>query len=311
MRAPGPALIGRFDLERETLASPVDLGAPESRSGVWDVLASDDERVYFTTFFDTAGFVELASGSVRRFAAAGSSLNELAPGPDGLIVASRYGGAGDGNGSVVLLDRDGTVAAEFPLEGPPGHRPAAKSVAFDPVRQEFWVNTDLLPEEPGPIRYDTRVLDRRGRELSRFEVPEVQFMAFSPDGMGYLAERSGDRISLRVVAPNEQARPPACGTPIPLDDEFPTGLDFVQDVQPGEDGVVVVTRWSGRIHLVDPAGSVHTLDLPRPDPDGLFYSAVLREGRVCATFCADVTVVCSDAPATLGLEATQPDAKTW
>ena len=34
----------------------------------------------------------------------------------------------------------------------------------------------------------------------------------------------------------------------------------------------------------------------RIDPEGLYYTAVLHGDRLCATYCADVTVVCVNAP---------------
>jgi len=77
---------------------------------------------------------------------------------------------------------------------------------------------------------------------------------------------------------------------------FPVELDFVQDIQPAADGRVVVTRWSGRVHVADARGRVRSVQLPRLDPDGLYYTAVLHGDRLCATYCADVTVVCVNAP---------------
>jgi hypothetical protein len=41
---------------------------------------------------------------------------------------------------------------------------------------------------------------------------------------------------------------------------------------------------------------VRSVSLPRLDPAGLYYTAVLHGDRLCATYCADVTVVCVDAP---------------
>jgi hypothetical protein len=86
---------------------------------------------------------------------------------------------------------------------------------------------------------------------------------------------------------------------VALDTRFPAGFDFVQDIQPaagGTDGRVVLTRWSGRIHVVDRSGHHERVDLPRLDPEGLYYTAVLWGDRLCATYCADVSVVCTDAP---------------
>jgi hypothetical protein len=81
-----------------------------------------------------------------------------------------------------------------------------------------------------------------------------------------------------------------------LDPRFAADHDFAQDLKPAAGGRVVVTRWSGAVHVVGADGAVATLRLPRLDPDGLYYTAVLRGDRVCATHCADVTVVCADAP---------------
>ena len=57
-------------------------------------------------------------------------------------------------------------------------------------------------------------------------------------------------------------------------------------------GRVVVTRWSGRIHLVSRSGEVERIQLPRAGGAGLYYTGVLSGGRLCATYCDEVTVVC-------------------
>ena len=57
-----------------------------------------------------------------------------------------------------------------------------------------------------------------------------------------------------------------------------------------------MTRWSGRIHVVQGDESVRSVDLPRLAPGGLYYTGVLYGDRLCVTHCADVTVVCVDAP---------------
>jgi hypothetical protein len=81
-----------------------------------------------------------------------------------------------------------------------------------------------------------------------------------------------------------------------LDPRFPVAYDFVQDLQVAGDGRVVVTRWSGVVHVVDPEGRVASSRLPDLDPHGLYYSAAVEGDRVCATYCADVSVVCGPAP---------------
>jgi len=173
---------------------------------------------------------------------------------------------------------------------------APKTVAWDPQREELWVTSDLLPLGPGAVRHDAYRLDREGALRQRFERPELQFVAFGADGSGFFAEARGARLTLRIQPP------PGVGPErsLTLDEAFAAGFDFVQDVQPMPDGRAVVTRWSGLVHVV--GQRVATLRLPRLDPQGLYYTAVLHEGRggrgerLCATYCADVTVVCADAP---------------
>ncbi len=290
---PGPQLLGRFHLAEERFLEPLPTGAPEARSGTWDVLAHPNGRVYFTTFFEAAGWVDPVTGAARRFDEAGLGLNELALGPQGQLLVSRYGAPG----SVLVLDEEGRVLAEHLLPGGPDHDAAAKSVAWDPVREEIWVNTDLLPRHGGPIGHDARVLDvSSGRELRRVARPEVQFVAFAADGAGYLAERDGRRLSLRVRRAGLADPPERGGRQLLLDDAFPASSDFVQDVVPLDDGGALVTRWSGRLHRIDPLGRVRSVTLPRFDGQGLFYTAVLADGRVCATLCDRVEVVCATAP---------------
>jgi hypothetical protein len=57
---PGPQLVGRFDLEHERLLTPLDVTAPGARSGVWDVHAHANGRIYFTTFYEEMGWIDSA-----------------------------------------------------------------------------------------------------------------------------------------------------------------------------------------------------------------------------------------------------------
>jgi hypothetical protein len=292
---PGPLRIGRFELDAERFAPPIELQPGGARSGIWDVLAHPNGRLYFTSLFDPAGSYDLATGAVSRFEAAGSSLNELALGPGGSVLATRFGGPGGANGSVVVLGEDGAVLAEHVLAATEGVRAAAKSLASDPVRREIWVNTDLFG--PGPeVRHDVRVLGPDGTERLRFARPEVQFMAFDAGGTGWFAELDGALLTLRIRTPEQAATPVLTGRRVPLDDAFPAELDFVQEVRPAPGGRAVVTRWSGRVHVVDRDGSVRSVDLPRLEPGGLYYTGVLADGRICATHCGELTVVCEDMP---------------
>jgi hypothetical protein len=294
LETPGPQMIGRFDMARRRLLTPLDVTAPGARSGVWDVLAHPNGRVYFTTFYELSGSVDLATGEVARFDAAGVGLNELAPGPDGALVATRYGSADGGDGSLVVLGLDGRVRAEHPLAPVPGHVVAAKSVAYDPVRGEYWVNTDLLPRAPGRVRHDARILDAAGLELSRTSEPEIQFMAFRPDGLGLVAEVDAAGLWLRLLRPEDAEPSDQRGARVLLDEFFERDLDFAQDVQFAADGRAVLTRWSGRMHVIDPGPPLaRTLRLPRHG-DGLFYTGALEGERLCATLCAGVEVVCRE-----------------
>jgi len=292
----GPQPIGRFDLGGLSLLEPLDVTVPGARSGVWDVLAHPNGRVYFSTFFEHAGWIDPRSGRLERLPAAGLGLNELALGPGGAVVASRYGGPGDGDGSVVLLDPDGALLAEHALGPVAGYRVAAKSVAWDPARDELWVNTDLLPRGEGALGHDARILDRAGRERVRVERPEIQFAAFRPDGLGLAAEVDEAGLWLRLLRPDDLEAMPGRGQRFLVDASFDRDADFAQDIQFDAEGRAVVTRWSGLFHVLDPgATSARTLRLPR-SADGLFYTGVLHGERLCATLCGGIRVVCAADP---------------
>jgi len=294
--AEGPALIGRFDLRTERMLEPLEVGAAGNRSGVWDVLAHENGRIYFTSFYEPAGYAEVPAGRFVRLPDLGVGLNELAPGPDGGVLASRYGSAigPEGSGAIVSFDPDGTLLAEFPLRAPDGYRVAPKTVAFDPLRREIWVTTDLLPIAPGdPQRHDTYVLSEHGDELLRIAEPEIQFVAFAEDGTGYRAEVEGRNLWLQIGAPGEG---PEGGQRILLDGAFAAAVDFVQDIELAADGRAVVTRWSGWVHVVDSPSQVRTTRFPQLAHDGLYYSTVAEGDRICATYCSNVSVVCRDIP---------------
>jgi len=295
LRHPGPQLVGRFDLRRLAFLEPLDLSPAASAGGVWDVLAHANGRVYFTDFFGASGYVEPESGRVVRFDALGAGLNEIARGPDGQLLLTRYGTERGADGSVVWVDAEGALLAEHVLRGPEGYGVAPKSIAWDPLRREIWVNTDLLPlgaAAGSAVRHDARLLAADGRELLRFESPELQFVTFSEDGTGWFAEVDGHLLQLRVRPPERAAVPILTGLVVPLDDAFAADADFVQDVQVAGDSAVV-TRWSGRIHVVDRDGAVRHASLPTDGSGSLYYSGVRARGGVCATRCGEVEVVCA------------------
>jgi hypothetical protein len=303
LQVAGPQRVGRFDLRSEKMLEPLDVGGTlgkPPRSGVWDVLAHPNGRIYFTTYFEDSGYLEPASGDDVALPGLGVGLNELALGPDGSILATRYGAADGSGGSVVRFTQDGALITEHPLSAPPGWHVAPKSVAFDARRGAVWLTTDLVAHAGGGVRQDARVIDLEGRELARWEEPELQFMAFDAHGTGYLVERHGPRLTLRILDPADTGPLATAGRQVLLDDAFGVGIDFAQDLRIASDGRVVVTRWSGRIDVVDPAApggpSVRQLTLPGVAEGGLYYTAVLENGRICTTLCAGLTVVCAAAP---------------
>jgi hypothetical protein len=229
---------------------------------------------------------------VTHFDAAGPGLNELAPGPGDRVLASRYGpGAGAEDGELVTLDRTGEIARRWPLPAPAGYRVAPKTPAWNAGRQRLVATTDLVPVGGGEVRHDAYQLDADGTPWQRSSDPELQFVAATDDGIEYRVEaHPGSGLWLRRIDPRGSDHR------VLLDPHFAASHDFAQDLKLAAGGRVVVTRWSGAVHVVDAQDAVATLRLPKLDPDGLYYTAVIRGDRLCATHCADVTVVCADAP---------------
>jgi len=291
LREPGPRWIGRFDLAQERFLPPLVLAPEGAATGVWDVLAHPNGLVYYTTYFDFAGSVDPRTGEVREFAGAGLGLNELALGADGRVLVTRYGFGAHDEGSLVVLSEAGEIVAEHVLSDPPRFRTTAKSLAFDPRRRETWVNTDLFPlDGAGAVLHDARVLDAAGRELLELTDPELQFFVFAPDGRGLFAEVSEGRLRLRERSVKGLDRF------VPLDDAFDAAHDFAQEVRAEDDGSAVVTRWGGRVHVVEPDGRVRDLALPQSGAGALYYTGTRFGDRVCATRCGRVEVVCADLP---------------
>jgi hypothetical protein len=300
----GPVPLGRFDLARERMLPSLELGEAgdrSGRSGVWDVLPHANGRIYYTVLFENSGWVDPATGEIQRWLHLGTGLNEIALGPDGTLLFSRY--ARD-RGSIVIVDPDGTPVAEHELTPPDGFYVAPKTPAWDETRGWIWITTDILPAAGAvslgsnvDAHHDAYVLGRDGREVRRIADRVVHFVAFGPDGTGYLAESRDGRLWMRVLAP--EVSDPDGGTVIPLSQSFPEAFDVVQDIRVASDGRVLVTRWSGWVHVFDPAGRVRSVHLPPLEPAGLYYTAALRgagSDRVCATHCGEVTVVCANLP---------------
>lgn len=326
LAAAGPRRIGRFDLDTRSFLEPLETGpradGRPARSGVWDVLRLGD-RVWFTSYFEEAGWVDLESGAVTRLPDS-RYWNELALGPavedtqgfstrtrDWLLV-SRYADADAGGGAVLVVAPDGHVAATLALRAGPGAPAgtslAPKTPAWDPVAREIWVTTDRLPlpaggEEGGSLAHPTVVLDLEGQERRRYGTPadpiEIQFVRFDRAGLGYLAVSRQGRLELLVLRPGQDRVRLDAAPAFVLDEHFAPELDFAQDIQLAPDGSAIVTQWSGRVHEVSPTlGRVRSWTLPRGQ-DALYYTAVAddADGSICATRCGDVQVVCASTSA--------------
>ncbi len=291
-RTPGAQWIGRFDLVRPAMLPPLAVGDETHAGGVWDLQVLASGRIFFTTYFDPAGIHDPHTGRTRRLPELGLGLNEITEGPDDTLLVTRYASGPEIGGAVLQIDALGHLLARHELVEPPGYRVAAKSIAFDPVRRQVWVNTDLLPRADGPVAHDQRVLDLDGHEIARWSEPELQFVAFGPDGTGLFAEREGQSLWLRWLPPDPRLGPSE-GHRLLLDPAFPEALDFAQEVRLEPDGTAVVTRWSGTVHLVDRRGHQRRVRLPQRKGD-LYYTASLEGGRLCATRCGDIQVVCRD-----------------
>ncbi len=299
----GPRRIGRFDLDSGAML-PALVVAEDERSGTWDVLAHPNGRVYYTTFFANAGWIDPVSGRSERFPHLGKGLNEWAQGPGETLLVTRYGGAGSGKAqpkspenTVVWIDPDGTKRAEWPLPASGGSVLAPKTVAWDPSTDAIWVSTDVLPERKGPGGHPTLLLDFDGNERARIDDVEVQYARFLEDGTGYFAVSSGRTLKLGVRPPQAQGPGLEGARWITLDTDFHPDLDFAQDLRLSTDGRALVTTWGGRIFSVHPETThpVKVFDFPRPRTDGLYYSAVRAGRAICATYCAGLSIVCTRA----------------
>ena len=119
-------------------------------------------------------------------------------------------------------------------------------------------------------------------------------MTFASNGVGFLVERSDERLMLRVLPPQTDAPLELAGRRLVLDEALPA-LDFAQDVKLATDGSAVVTRWSGVVHVASPDGRVRRIELPKRE-GALYYTAVAKNGEICATRCLGVEVVCARLP---------------
>ena len=77
LKSSGPQRIGRFQLYPEPrMLAPVQV-ATDRPSGVWDVFPHANGRLYFTTFFESAGYVDLKDNRVKRFPETGYRFKRM------------------------------------------------------------------------------------------------------------------------------------------------------------------------------------------------------------------------------------------
>jgi hypothetical protein len=304
LEQPGDHLIGRFDLARRRFLPPLrvqPLGRV-SRSSVWDVLVHSNGRIYYTTYFEEMGSVSPDGGDVRHFPDLGPGLNELTEGPRGRVYVTRYtsdplDSQPERFGSVLVLTPDGVRVSEFRLESAAGRFTAPKSLAVDPATGEIWLNADVLHSD-GTLSYATLRLAPDGDLLERRDgAPELHFVAFDRDGIGWFAEDRDGELWLRAARGEEQLGSVSLGRRPPL--------DFVQDLKPFGDRGVVAALWSGRAFLAslsEDGPVLRGVEFERPPdcvaPEGrsLLYSAIVAGSRVYGTLFCGTTILSAPLP---------------
>jgi hypothetical protein len=302
LREPGDHLIGRFDLAGERFLPPllVRAAGPKSRSSVWDVLAHSNGRIYYTTYFEEIGWVSPDGGEVRHFENLGLGFNELVEGPGGLLYVTRYSDdpfdvGRQRFGSLVVLSPDGELVREFEFPLEEGRFTAPKSVAVDPVTGEIWLNADVFAAD-GSVSYAWFRLSADGDILEQGAgSPELHFVWFDPEGIGWFAEEDEGDLWLRAKRAGTEL------VSFPLGPR--RGLDFVQDIKAFGSQRVLAALWSGRAFVASLAGpSLAEIRFQRPadcaPPDGrsLVYTAVGYRNRVCATIVCGAAVLCASLP---------------
>lgn len=285
LRESGSLLIGRFDLTQRRFLEPL-VAAPGSHpESTWDVLAHSNGRIYFTTFFGAMGSVAADGSDAQLYPSLGHGLNELYEAPNGAIFVTRYAGQGgpQAPGTVLVVDPRGRRIEEWQLEALPGTRLSPKSIAVDPFNAEVWINTDTFGVDPaGAVLHETLRISAEGNVLERWQDPELMMVSFDALGVGWFAKRQDGRLQLRRNV-DRNAGPDEVSI-----DLGPIGAsDFVQDISFATTGETVLTRWSGRIHIVAPSGARRIVDLTPEGEDcnrtggpGLHYTAVLWESAL-------------------------------
>lgn len=202
-------------------------------------------------------------------------------------------------GTVLVFDPRGDLIARIVLPADAGSRVAPKSLAFDPSRGSegwIWLSTDVF-EASGATRHDARAVDlAEGHQVLVVSTPELQNMVFRDDGRGFLVWADTEGLALQILPPGEdpQLPPNPPSALLRLTTDFHAQSDFAQDIVIAPSGEVLITLWSGRVFVVDEELRVRSVVLPRTPQGSLFYTAALRDGRVCATRCAEIAVVCTD-----------------
>jgi hypothetical protein len=299
LEVPGDLLIGRFDLRARRFRPALRVRGLEegARGSIWDVLAHSNGRIYYTSFFEGAGWIAPDGGAGERFAHLGVGFSELVEGPGGRIYLTRYAAEParpgiPGYGAVTVVEPDGALVWETRFEpAKDGTHTAPKSLAVDPGSGEVWVNTDSW-SPGGALSHETLRLSAQGELVERRAGgEELQFMAFTGPGEGWFALARDGALWLERRAPegNRALRLSPQGA-----------LDFVQDIQPGPHGSVVATLWSGRAFEVRATGQglearAVRFDLPPecapPAHRSLTYTAVPWQGELYATlFCGPVVL---------------------
>lgn len=301
---PGDHLIGRFNLAQRRFLRPlrVQPSGHESRSSVWDVLVHSNGRIYYTTYFEQMGWVSPDGEESQHFPDLGAGLNELVEGPQGRIYVTRYTNdpldpGRNRFGSILVLTPEGARVQEFRFEPENGRLIAPKSLAVDPATGEIWLNADAFDAE-GAVSHATLRLASDGTLLERrLGAPELHFVWFDREGIGWFAEDQNGELRLRAVRAGREVESFSLGPRAPL--------DFVQDLKPFSERGVVAALWSGRAFLasLEENGSVlKEIRFDRPgdcvSPEGrsVLYTAIAHGDRVYGTLFCGPTVVSAPIP---------------
>jgi hypothetical protein len=286
----GPTLLGRFDLARERMLAPIDVGRVGDRAGTRDLLVRDGGDVFFTTDAERPGLVSVDSGRVRRFGGLPGEYSAIVRGPDHDSLLAGFDREAE-ELAVLRLGAEGRLLAEYRIDVTGLGVAGIRSLVYEPLRGETWILAELAD---APQMRLLIALDTHGRVLWRVSA-EIDHLRSTAGGLRWIEVR-GRRLALASLESDASVTPPEASERTLLDSRFAAGLDSVEDLWISSNGESVVTRRSGWVHIVSPSGGVARARMPHVEAPGGYVSTVKWGGRLCATYCGGITVACRSAP---------------